>query len=145
VAVRGVNGGARTNIVGCSNNQLYWYQNPGGAAARKTAWTPHYIGRCNEGVSIASVDVGNRDIVVVASNEERPAAWAPGLVYFDPGDNPYGAWTQRSIDSSYRDVHQITSGTLAGITYITVGEQEQASKPAIDRPTTATQMSGAAE
>jgi hypothetical protein len=128
VSIGGVNGRARTNIVGCNDEKLYWYENPGGVAAGTTAWTPHYIGPCNDGVSIASVDVGDRDLVVVASNEERPTAWAPGLVYFDPGDNPYGAWTQRSIDSSYRDVHQITSGILAGITYITVGEQEQASK-----------------
>jgi hypothetical protein len=127
VAISGVNGGARTNIVGCSNDKLYWYQNPGGAAARTTAWTPHYIGPCNDGVSIASVDVGDRDLVVVASNEELPTAWAPGLVYFDPGANPYDTWTERSIDSSYRDVHQITSGTLDGVVYITVGEQEQAS------------------
>jgi hypothetical protein len=79
VAIRGVNDGARTNIVGCADKQLYWYENPGGIATGAIAWTPHYIGPCNDGVSIASVDVGDRDLVVAASNEERPTAWAPGL------------------------------------------------------------------
>ena len=127
VAVNGVNGGARTNIVGCSNNNLYWYQNPGGPAARTATWQPHFIGSCNAGVSLATLNVGNRDIVVVASNEAEPTAWVPGLVYYDPGTNPYAQWAQHTIDGTYLDVHQITGSTLGGIPFIIVAEQEQAS------------------
>ena len=53
VAVTGVNGGARTNVVACnpSNNSLYWYQNPGGAAARTANWTAHLIASSSTGES----------------------------------------------------------------------------------------------
>src|ERR1700722_18509756 len=74
VAINGVNGGARNNIVACnpSNNTLYWYQNPGGGAARTANWTAHLIASsstggspaCTAGVSLGTLDVGNRDIII---------------------------------------------------------------------------------
>jgi hypothetical protein len=138
VGVSGVNGGARTNIVACnsSNNSLYWYQNPGGSAARGSGWTAHLIAgtvnggqpACNEGVTISSLNVGNRDIVIVASGETGAVpAWAAGLGYFDPGSTPNSTWAFHELDSTYTDVHEIATDTLNGTPFFTIGEQEQAS------------------
>jgi hypothetical protein len=141
VAINGVNGGARTNIVACnpSNKSLYWYQNPGGSAARTANWTSHLIAStsingypgCTEGVSLASLNVGGRDIVIISSNEiggsGDPELWPPGLGYYDPGSNPNGTWTFHQIDSTYRDVHQIATDVLNGTPFFSVGEQEQSS------------------
>ena len=127
VSINGVKGGAHSNLVGCNGSVLYWYQNPGGAAARTKTWTAHQIGGCNMGISLGDLNIGNRDIVIAGSNELDPTAWAPGLVYFDPGSTPMNLWTQVSIDSTYLAIHQINSGTLSGVPYIVVAEQEQAS------------------
>jgi hypothetical protein len=138
INVLAVNGGARTNIVACNpnNNSLYWYQNPGGSAARGKGWTSHLIAStsisgqpaCKQGVSLGSLNVGNRDIVLVASNEtDNGVPWTPGLGYFDPGSNPNGLWTFHQIDGTYRDVHEIATDVLNGTPFFTVGEQEQAS------------------
>lgn len=138
VGISGVNGGARTNIVGCnsSNNSLYWYQNPGGSAARGSGWTSHLIAStvlggqpaCNEGVTLASLTVGNRDIVIVASGETGSVpAWSPGLGYYDPGSNPESTWTFHQLDSTYTDVHEIATDVLNGTPFFAIAEQEQAS------------------
>ncbi|MBV9770026.1 MAG: hypothetical protein JOZ32_10675 [Bryobacterales bacterium] len=127
IGIIAVNGGARNNLVGCDGASLYWYANPGGAAARSNNWPRYYIGSCTEGSSIAGINIGNRDLVVQASNENDPTVWADGLAYFDPGSNPYGIWTQTILDSTYRDVHQISGDILNGTPFVTVGEQEQAS------------------
>lgn len=139
IRVDGVNSEARTNFVACNptDNSLYWYQNPGGDAARNAAWTPHLIARsstegqpaCTQGIALASVNVGDRDIVVVASSETgqgNDEGWSAGLGYFDPGTNPGGEWTFHQIDSSALDVHQIESDVLNGVPFFTIGEQEQA-------------------
>jgi hypothetical protein len=136
VAISGVNGGARNNLVACNpnNNSLYWYQNPGGTAARGSSWTPHLIAStvlggaaaCNEGVTLASLAVGNRDIVIVASGESVPS-WSPGLGYYDPGSSPNSTWTFHQLDSTYIDVHEIATDILNGTPFFTIGEQEQAS------------------
>ena len=138
LGISGVSGGARTNIVACnsSNNSLYWYQNPGGSAARGSGWTAHLLAStvngsqpaCNEGVPLASLNVGNRDIVIVASGESDPVdAWVAGLGYFDPGSTPDNLWTFHELDSTYIDVHEIAVDTLNGTPFFTIGEQEQAS------------------
>jgi hypothetical protein len=138
VGISGVNGGARTNIVGCNsnNNSLYWYQNPGGSAARGSGWTAHLIAStvlggapaCNEGVVISSLTVGNRDIVILASGETGSVpAWSPGLGYFDPGSNPDATWTFHQLDSTYTDVHEISTDILNGTPFFAISEQEQAS------------------
>jgi hypothetical protein len=138
VGISGINGGARTNIVACNpnNSNLYWYQNPGGTAARGSAWTTHLIAStvlggapaCNEGVTLASMSVGNRDIVIVASGETGSVSpWSPGLGYYDPGSSPNSTWTFHQLDSTYTDVHEIASDTLNGTPFFAIGEQEQAS------------------
>jgi hypothetical protein len=138
VGISGVNGGARTNVVGCnsSNSSLYWYQNPGGSAARGSGWTAHLIAStilggapaCNEGVVISSLTVGNRDIVIVASGETGSVPrWSPGLGYYDPGSNPNSIWTFHQLDSTYTEVHEIATDVLNGTPFFTAGEQEQAS------------------
>jgi hypothetical protein len=138
VAISGVNGGARNNIVACNpnNSSLYWYQNPGGTAARGSGWTGHLIAStvlggapaCNEGVTLASLAVGNRDIVIVASGETGSVTpWSPGLGYFDPGSSPNSTWSFHQLDSTYTDVHEIATDILNGTPFFTIGEQEQAS------------------
>jgi hypothetical protein len=139
VAISGVNGGARTNIVACnpSNNSMYWYQNPGGSAARGTGWTAHLMAStsttgqpaCDQGVALASLSVGNRDIVIIASGEPTSSGqpWPPGLGYYDPGSTPNATWTFHQIDSTYLDVHQIATDVLNGTSFFTITEQEQAS------------------
>jgi hypothetical protein len=138
VGISGVNGGARTNIVGCNSNNssLYWYQNPGGSAARGSAWTAHLIAStvlggapaCNEGATIASLTVGNRDIVIVASGEVGSVPpWSPGLGYYDPGSNPEATWTFHQLDATYTDVHEIATDVLNGTPFFVIAEQEQAS------------------
>jgi hypothetical protein len=130
IAVRGVNGGARTNIVACNpaNSRLYWFKNPTGKAARDPhGWTASRIGACNAGVAIGSLDVGGRDVVIVASNEAQPINWPNGLVYYDPGSTPARPWKMHTLDHTYRGVHEIATGTISGVPFFTVGEQEQAS------------------
>ncbi len=131
VAVNGLNNGARNNLVGCSpqDSNLYLYKNPGGAAARvPNNWRAQNIGACNEGVSIGTLNVGNRDIVLVASNEGEPVAWPYGMVYYDPGSNPSASpWAQISLGSNFRDVHQIGGAQLGATPLATFGEQEQGS------------------
>jgi hypothetical protein len=138
VAISGVNGGARTNIVSCNpnNDSLYWYQNPGGSAARGSGWTAHLIAStsigstpaCTQGIALASLSVGNRDIVIVASGETGTGEpWSPGLGYYDPGSTPDATWTFHQIDSTYLDVHQIATDILNGTPFFTIAEQEQAS------------------
>jgi hypothetical protein len=139
-AINGVNGGARTNIVACNpnNNSLYWYQNPGGSAARTANWSPHLIASsstggqpaCTAGVSLGTLNVGGRDIVLVGSNEggsNKTELWHPGLGYFDPGNNPNGTWTFHEIDSTFLNVHEIATDVLNGVPFFTAGEQEQSS------------------
>ena len=124
-----LNGGA--SIVGCSDGELNWYENPGGPSARNfAAWVPHYIGDCTAGVSLATLNVGNREIVLQASNE---SLWPHGFAYFDPGSDPYGSWNEVIIDTSYRDVHEIACDTLNGVPFCSVGEQEQASMACNDQ------------
>jgi hypothetical protein len=140
VAINGVNGGARSNIVACNptDNSLYWYQNPGGSGARTANWTAHLIAStstggnpaCDEGVTLASLNVGDRDIVIIATNEGGTGdsvTWLPGLGYYDPGSDPNSPWTFHEIDNTFRYVHQIATDVLNGVPFFTVGEQEQTS------------------
>src|SRR5262249_1276596 len=79
---------------------------------------------CNQGVQIRGLDVGGRDIVLVASNE---SSWPSGFAYFDPGSDAFGTWGKVVVDSTYRDVHQIACDTLNGIPFCTLGDEEQPS------------------
>jgi hypothetical protein len=128
ISIAGVPG---THIVACVGTSLYWYQNPlstGGNPRQTTQWPANYIGDCNAGVSIATGSFNGSDGVIVASNETNSGgAWTSGLAWLEPTSNPFAPWTKHVIDTTYRDVHQITTGTLNGVFYFTVGEQEQAS------------------
>lgn len=118
----------RNNVVGCAGTSLDWYENPGASAARNfSAWIPHHIGSCTKGTSLETLNVGNRTIVIQASNEDE---WPDGLAYFDAGTNPQGPWQEYRIDSEYpyRDVHEIAADVLNGIPFIAVAEESQASR-----------------
>ena len=60
---------------------------------------------------------------MVASYEEP---WSPGLVWYEPRANARMPWISHSVDATYRDVHQINTGSFYGIPYFIVGEIEQA-------------------
>jgi hypothetical protein len=127
----------RAHIVGCSGTSLNWYENPGGANARNFgAWAVHTIGDCTIGTSLATLNVGDHEIVLQASNESgtnNVEVWPTGFAYFDPGSNPYATpWNEVTIDNAYRDVHEVRCDTLNGVPFCTVGEQEQASNACND-------------
>jgi hypothetical protein len=124
-----ISGGPPINIVGATNSGVYWFRNPKlvGGDPRSDPWPGFYVGDGNRGVSIATSAVNNSgEGVVVASNEESPEAWTPGLVWYEPPADPTRPWISHSVDSTYRAVHQINTGKLNGIPYFIVGEQEQA-------------------
>ncbi len=129
IAINGVNGGAENSLVGCNPNgngtTLYFYKNPGGAAARNAGnWGGYPIGHCNQGATIGSLNVGNREIAIVGASE---TPFADGLAYFDPGSNPYGNWAETIIDSSYVAIHQVNGINFMNIPLAILGEQEQSS------------------
>ncbi len=120
-----------------TNNSLYWYQNPGGSAARGSGWVAHLIATnsvqgqpaCTQGISLGVLPVNGRDLVVIGSGEKDSSGnpWAPGLGYYDPGSTPNALWTFHQLDSTYIDIHQVATDTLNGVPFFTVAEQEQAS------------------
>jgi FG-GAP-like repeat len=126
LAVVTIAGYPGNHLVACDPNTgtLVWYRNPGN---RGTGWAPYTIGDCNEGVSIQTGIFNGSDGVIVASNEDEPDAWAPGLVWYEPNSDPTQPWIEHEIDNTYRDVHQINTGIINNIPYFVVGEQEQAS------------------
>ncbi len=139
IAIANVNGGARTNIVACNpaNNSLYWYQNPGGSAARGSGWVTHLIATtsvqgqpaCKQGIALAVLPVPGRDLLIIGSGEQDASGnpWPTGLGYYDPGSTPNALWTFHQLDSTYRDIHQVAVDNLDGVPFFTVAEQEQAS------------------
>jgi hypothetical protein len=121
--------GPRINVVSETNSGVYWFRNPTlmGGNARRDPWPASYVGDGNLGVSIATgVFNGSGESIVAAANEDAPAFWAPGLVWYEPPSNPTQTWISHSVDSTYRAVHQIDTGNLKGIPYVIAGEQEQA-------------------
>ena len=130
IATLSINGGPQNNVVACDpgNGNLYWYENPGGAAARTQKWNSFYIGGCNEGISLDTGNFsGTSQSVIVASNEQEPAAWTPGMVLYTATSNLLMPWSKQSLDSTTRDVHQLDYVTLGGLPGLVRGEQEQAS------------------
>jgi hypothetical protein len=124
-----ISGGPRINVVAANDGGVYWFRNPKltGGKPRTDPWAGFRVGDANIGVSIAT-GAFNRagESIVVASNEELPASWAPGLVWYEPPSDPTRTWTSHPVDSTYRAVHQINTGTFNGRPYFIVGEQEQA-------------------
>jgi len=124
-----ISGGPRINVVAANDSGVYWFKNPKltGGNPRTDPWPGSRVGDGNRGVSIAT-GVFNRsgESIVVASNEELPKPWAPGLVWYEPPPDPTQTWFSHSVDSTYRAVHQINTGSFNGRPYFIVGEQEQA-------------------
>jgi hypothetical protein len=124
-----ISGGPRINVVAANDSGVYWFKNPKltGGNPRTDPWPGSRVGDGNRGVSIAT-GVFNRsgEGIVVASNEELPKPWAPGLVWYEPPPDPTQTWFSHSVDSTYRAVHQINTGSFNGRPYFIVGEQEQA-------------------
>jgi len=126
VALISVGGSPRNNVVGSAmdGSGVYWFKYPG---SRNGVWEPHYIGSANAGVSIGSGTLPNgQDYVVVASNENQPAAWPGGLAFFTQNSDPTQPWNATTIDASYRAVHQLSVGMFDGSPYVLAAEQEQA-------------------
>jgi hypothetical protein len=124
-----IGGGPRINVVGATNSGVYWFRNPKltGGNPRSDPWPGFYVGSGNLGVSIATgVFNGSGESIVVASSEPVPTPWLPGLVWYEPPSDPTQTWFTRSVDSTYRAVHQINTGNFDGAPYFIVGEQEQA-------------------
>lgn len=123
-----ISGGPRTNVVAANDAGVYWFKNPGLTSGnpRTDPWPGYRVGEANRGVSIATgVFDRSQESIVVASNEELPAAWMPGLVWYEPPPDPTQTWISHSVDSTYRLVHQINTGRINGRAYFIVGEQEQ--------------------
>jgi hypothetical protein len=121
----------QVQIVVCSGNSLVWYENPGGRSARiLNNWRTHVVSAtCNAGTSLRAIDLADRPILIVASNESNSGGdWLDGLAYYDPGPNIYAPWEEHILDSSYRDVHEIAVGVSNGVPFFVAGEQEQASR-----------------
>jgi FG-GAP-like repeat len=132
LALAGINGGARNNIVGpgADGSGIYWYSYPG---SRTGAWGgPHYLGDANKGAAIGIGTMGGKDYVVAASNEDYPSPWPAGLAYYTQPADPTQQWTQTVVDTTWRAVHEISTGTfapgssLAGNAWFIAAEQEQA-------------------
>jgi hypothetical protein len=130
VALASIAGTARINVVGATPNGVHWFQNPGN---RTGIWAPHRVGSggSKNGVgetAVAAVAYGGpSDAIIVGSGEEPNGPWTPGLVAFFAGSDPQAPWTAKSLDSSYRAIHEINSGKLAGSPFFIVAEQEQVS------------------
>lgn len=79
-----LNGDGRVDIIACHDNNMYWYQNPGGGATG--AWTEHFIGNgLGHEVELADID-GDGKIDVVTQFG----------IYFQ--NNP-DSWTYRGLGS----------------------------------------------
>ena len=126
IDVISINGGPRINVVGATESGVYWFKNPklNTGNPRSQAWRGSFVGAGNFGVSIGTgVFNGSRESVVVASYEET---WMPGLVWYEPPPDTTQPWILHSVDTTYRDVHQVNTGDFYGIPYFIVGEIEQA-------------------
>ena len=124
-----ISGGPRINVVAANDSGVYWFKNPKltGGNPRTDPWLGSRVGDGNLGVALAT-GVFNRsgEGIVVASGEELPAPWAPGLVWYEPPLDPIQPWVSHSVDSTHRWIHQINTGNFNGRPYFIVAEQEQA-------------------
>jgi hypothetical protein len=129
IDVISISGGPRINVVGATNSGVYWFRNPklNGGNPRRHPWRGFFVGDANPGVTIGTgVFNSSGEGIVVASYEHLPSPWPGGLVWYEPRANPRKQWISHSVDSTYRDVHQINTGDFNGIPYFIVGEIEQA-------------------
>jgi hypothetical protein len=135
--------GANTN-----DGNIYWYENPCARPSfvqpgvpcpesRSSGWPMHQINADNSGLargnSFTSVTVGGEPGFITAANEEYSGVvYTPGVAWFHADTDPYAPWIMDSLDATYRDVHEISTGTWDnGVAYVIVAEQEQACPPAM--------------
>jgi len=158
VDVISIAGSHSPHLVGANiaDGNIYWYQNPCSrvpfqqstpcSVSRTGTWTAHKINAAKignaSGNSFTAVTVNGVDGVMAASNEvvedrlfAALVAWfrpSPplGLAWFYPGADPSRPWNMVPLDSTYRAVHEINTGTWNGnIPYVIAAEQEQACPP----------------
>jgi hypothetical protein len=158
VDVISIAGNHSPHLVGANvaDGNIYWYQNPCNrvpfqqstpcSVSRNARWTAHKINAAKVGTangnSFTTTTINGVDGVIAASNEvlDGPisalAAWfhpsSPlGMAWFYPGANPSRPWNMVHLDSTYRAVHEINTGTWNGkIPYVIAAEEEQACPPA---------------
>src|SRR5262249_15713607 len=117
VALASIAGTARINVVGATPNGVYWFQNPGN---RTGAWVPHRVGNGGSNNHVGETAIvtvaygGASDAIIIGSTDDPNGPWTPGLVAFFSGSNPLASWAVKSLDSTYRAIHEIDSGSLAG-------------------------------
>lgn len=137
IAVVRVGSDPMPHLVGADHDgKIFWYENPRsrGGNARTTGWTKHYIGDGNVGNSFAAGKLGSqKEAVITAANEHEGPGGATdsrGITWYEQPADPFSPWIVHTLDSSYRDVHEVTLGEWNGGTpYVLVAEQEQACDP----------------
>ena len=79
-----------------------------------------------KGVAVSGGTLNGKSYVIEAANEDYPNVWPSGLVYYTQPSDPTQLWGQTSVDSTYRAVHEISSGSFGAGPYFIAAEQEQA-------------------
>jgi hypothetical protein len=104
-----------TSIVGSAadGSGVYWFSYPG---SRSGAWPTHLLAAAGtnsmKGVAVSGGTLNGKSYVIVAANEDDPNPWPSGLVYYAQPSDPTQLWVQTSVDSTYRAVHEISSGSF---------------------------------
>jgi len=143
-------GSDKENLVGANQNDgnIYWYENPCTrtpfvqqgvpcSASRQSGWAMHKINSGQsgtaEGNAFTTVTINGVQGVITAANEEYSGViYTPGVAWFSPGSNTASPWNMVELDNTYRDVHEINTGTWNnGIPYVIAAEQEQACPPSM--------------
>jgi hypothetical protein len=93
------------------------------------ALLPHLLAAAGtnsmKGVAVSGGTLNGKSYVIVAANEDYPNVWPSGLVYSTQPSDPTQLWAQTSVDSTYRAVHEISSGSFGAGPYFIAAEQEQ--------------------
>ena len=118
-----------TSIAGpaADGSGVYWFSYPG---SRSGAWPTHLLAAAGtnsmKGVAVGGGTLNGKSYVIVSSNEDYPSPWPSGLVYYAQPSDPTQPWVQTSVDSTYRAVHEISSGSFGAGPYFIAAEEEQA-------------------
>ena len=138
-------GKGRIDLVGNEDHapwNIVWYENPRetGGNARSGTWKVHTVGpgyHCTLGVSqcpngaaatmaTAVLSGSGRMDIVVGQSEGSPPP-AGGLKWFAPSANRTLPWTERTIDATLTNTHDIKIGHINGDRFpdIMIGQQDQ--------------------
>lgn len=118
-----------TSIVGpaADGSGVYWFSYPG---TRTGTWPTHQLAAAGAnsmvGVALSGGTLNGKSYVVVSDNEDYGSPWPSGLVYYTQPTDPTQLWVQTSVDSTYRAVHEISTGSFGAGPYFIAAEQEQA-------------------